>query len=447
LKTGRVGFSVALMTSALLGFGCRSQVAGGRPTDGGVDLPPETGPDHQISEPYCPADAAGGGQCPINFCGQLASVASIPSNQFAESGADSICSAGWVCVVGAPVPTGDAFQLTCVDATPGALPFGAACSPNPADGKRCAADALCVESPDFPGSPFCSALCRNDADCPSDASGPGRCIEHQTANLPNGSYARVGMCTPMSKIAGTPCIRESDCAATEGCLFYGSRTNLRLCRAATGTKSLGAACMGSGDCRSGECYDQGFHVYGGQRTYCSGACVVNSDCGAGQTCARLVVGNNGTSDNPLDDVVSGYCQTLYPPAVVCTTDANCVARGDGSDTCDTTYGACYRAAAVPGAACTADAQCMLGGICSTGARFAGGYCQTFGCSPTATTGVDACPGANSVCAQRGGPDEPIAGCYEGCGGTQPCSRAAENYVCSAPKQGTPATICLVGGGT
>jgi hypothetical protein len=409
-----------------------------------VDLP--------VSEPYCPADAAGGGQCPINFCGVLASVASVPANQVASSGADSICNSGRVCIVGAPVATGDAFQLTCVDPVSGGLPFGSACSPTPADGKRCQDDSLCVASADFPASPFCSALCRNDADCPSDASGPGRCVEHQTGTLPNNSYAKVGLCTPMSKIAGTPCVREKDCAATEGCLSFGSRTSLRICRPAAGTKSLGDACSANAECRSGQCFDRNWLMpNGSNRAACSGACTVNSDCGADQRCTRLVIGNNGTPNDPLDDVVAGYCRTLFPPTIAadCNADANCVARQDGSDTCDVAHGLCYNAAAVPGSACTADSGCMVDGVCSTGPRFLNGYCQTFGCSPTATSGVDACAGTASACAQRGGPDEPIAACYGGCGGaaSAACVRAAEGYFCAAPTTGAPASICLSGNGT
>jgi hypothetical protein len=217
-----------------------------------------------------------------------------------------------------------------------------------------------------------------------------------------------------------------------------------------GAKSLGAACTGNAECRSGECYDQDFLVYGGQRTFCSGACAVNSDCGADQHCVRLVVGNNGTLDNPLDDLVSGYCQTLFPPLASsdCQSSADCVARANGSDSCDVAHGTCYRSGAKPGSRCASETDCPSGAVCSTGPRFAGGYCQTFGCSPDATTGPDACPGTNSVCAQRGGPDEPIAGCYEGCGsGANSCSRASEGYSCQAPRSGLPATICLVTGGT
>jgi hypothetical protein len=429
-------------------FGCRDQVAGIRPHDGGMEAPPDLGRETPTEPPYCPGDAVGGGLCPLNFCGQLKSVAALPSNQVAQSGADALCNMGRVCVVGAPVAAGDAFQLTCEDAMTGARPFGAACSKTTA-GMRCASDSLCVEATDFPGMPFCSALCRNDADCPSDASGPARCIEHQTAMLPNGSFARVGMCTPPSKIAATACVRESGCPANQGCVLLGPRTSLRVCRAG-GPKALGTACAAASECRSGECFDRDFNVpsvAAGNRAQCSGTCAVSSDCGADQRCVRLVVGNNGTLDDPLDDLVSGYCQTLFPPFASsdCATDANCIARQDGSDTCDTAHGVCYKRAAVAGSPCTRNTDCMVGGVCSTGPRFTGGYCQIFGCSPTATSGVDACPGTAGACAQRGGPDEPIAGCYEGCT-TSACSRASEGYSCEPPTAGKPASICLVRGG-
>ena len=145
--------------------------------------------------------------------------------------------------------------------------------------------------------------------------------------------------------------------------------------------------------------------------------------------------------------VSGYCQTLFPalPGDDCQSDAHCVARQDGSDTCDVPHGLCYNKTAVPGAACARDTACMLGGVCSLGPRFGGGYCQTFGCDPQATTGVDAC-GAGGQCATRGGPDEPIGACYEGCTLATPCSRAAAGYVCEPPTTGAAATICLSASG-
>jgi hypothetical protein len=432
---------VLLLLPAALA-GCRSDVAGINPvTDGGMDRV-----DAPKMDAICPSDAAGGGPCAFNFCGQA--KVGLPSNQYPQSGADSQCGTR-ICTVGPQLATNDGFQLACADPTPGALAFGAACSADPAQGMRCAADSLCVSAPDFPNSPFCSRLCRNDPDCPDGA----HCVEYPTqAALADGRRPIIGMCTPKAKIAGTECQREAGCQAGQGCVLYGGRTSLRVCRAG-GTKSLGTACAAASECRSGQCFDRELYVPqtgGGNRAYCSGLCNVNSDCGPDQSCVRLVVGNNGSPENPLDDLVVGFCRTLFVPvaSTACQTDAQCVARQNGSDTCDAVHGLCYRKAAVPGSACTTEADCPVNGECSLGPRFVGGYCQTFGCDTAATSGVDACPGTNSVCAQRGGPDEPISGCYEKCTpGGGACSRANVGYACEAPTPTALPSVCLVGSGT
>jgi hypothetical protein len=421
--------------------GCRSDVPGGVGN-------PDAGMDQNVKaervDAYCAPDAAGGGQCPLNFCGQA--KVGIPSNQFPQSGADALCGAR-VCKVGPELSTGDGFQLVCVDANAAGLAFGAACSPDPAQAMRCAEDSQCITVADFPQSPFCSRMCRNDSDCPTDA----RCLERQTATaLTDGRRPVIGMCVPESMIAGTKCLRESGCPAGQGCVLYGGRTSLRICKAG-GTKSLGTACAAASECRSGECYDRDFLVSSGpnHRAYCSGACSVNSDCGPDQGCVRLVVGNNGTGGDPLDDLVVGYCRTLFVPVATagCQSDANCAALQNGSDTCDTTHGLCYKSTAVPGSACTRVTDCPLGAECSTGPRFLGGYCQTFGCSPTATSGVDLCLG-NSTCTQRGGPDEPISACYEKCApGGGACSRASTGYVCESATPNATPNVCLVASGT
>jgi len=395
---------------------------------------------------YCAADAMGGGVCPINFCGQLLSTVAVPSNGYAQSGADILCNPGRVCVVGPVLAAGNGFQLSCeTPTTSTSLPFGASCSAT----LRCANDSLCIASPDFSSQPFCSSLCRNDADCPNDA----RCLEYP-APLPNGTHAEVGMCTPASKIAATACARESDCAATEGCVAGGARTSLTVCKPTAGTKSVGQACTGPTDCRSGTCYDRLFQLKGLQnRTYCSAVCGVNSDCGADQVCARLVLNNNGTTADPTDDVVVGACQTLFVPIGVsgCGLDSDCVGlpAPNQSDACDAVHGLCYRREAVPGSSCTKDTDCSLGGVCSTGTRFPGGYCQTTGCDPQATSGVDFCVGSASVCSSRGGPDAPLNACYEGCSSavTNTCSRAAAGYDCEPIVGGGPPSLCLEQGGT
>jgi len=39
--------------------------------------------------------------------------------------------------------------------------------------------------------------------------------------------------------------------------------------------------------------------------------VVNSDCGPDQRCTRLVVGNNGSAGDPLDDLVIGFSESMH----------------------------------------------------------------------------------------------------------------------------------------
>ena len=291
-------------------FGCSSPSAGSRPHDGGMDVSPPK-KDAQPIDYYCAADAMGGGVCPINFCGTLQTTSSLPANAYGQSGADSICNSGRVCVVGAPVPAGNAFQLTCVAPASGALAFGAACSTTAA-GMHCADDSLCITAPDVPGS-FCSTMCRNDADCPTSSS----CLEYPTVTAPNGSAAKVGYCTPSSKIAASSCARESACPAGQGCVPYGTRTALTVCKAlaAGGTKKVGQACSGNADCLSGACFDRQFRLASGSnKASCSSVCAVNSDCGPDQMCTRLVQNNNGTPSDPTDDVVAGECQTLFVPS-------------------------------------------------------------------------------------------------------------------------------------
>jgi len=422
--------------------GCRGDVAGGKPVgkDAGMDQRLDT----PRPDAICPADAAGGGECAYNFCNQV--KVGLPSNQYPQSGADSLCGTR-ICKVGAELSTGDGFQLVCADPNAGARAFGAACSADAAQGMRCADDSLCITSPDAAGT-FCSRLCRNDADCPTT----GRCLEYPTPTaLADGRRPIIGMCTPLTKIAGTVCVREADCQPGQGCVVYGGRTSLRVCRAG-GTKSLGTACGADAECRSKQCVDRDLFVNGGQnRTYCSGFCQVNSDCGPDQTCTRLVVGNNGTSGDPLDDVVVGFCRTLFAPVLGtgCQSDADCVTHQTG-DGCDVAHGLCFKKGAVPGSACATEFDCPVGGDCSIGPRFTGGYCQTFGCDAAATSGVNVCPGTNSICAQRGGPDEPISACYEKCtpgdGGTT-CSRASAGYTCESARPGEVPSICLVASGT
>jgi hypothetical protein len=414
--------------------GCHSGAAGGRTTDGAVDMPVETIQKLPPPDANCPTDAQGPlGQCPVVFCGMPKSVAALASGETAQLGSDRICTPGYVCVPDAPTAAGNALVLRCVQTLAPSSAFGAACTKSDAGtATGCANDALCVEAAVAPGQPFCSALCASDADCPTD----GYCLESNSATLPNGSYVNLGYCTPKSKIAGTICVRESDCPADQGCVSYGARTHLLTCQKTGGSKSTGDKCTKSTECRSAQCYDRDFHA-DANRSFCAAICGKSSDCGADQRCARIVLNNNGTPSDPRDDLVVGICQTLFVPVANagCQSNADCTANG--ADTCSTKYGLCFKAGAPSGSACTDDVGCELGGVCTTGPRFPGGYCQTYGCAPGAAAGsVDSCPGANSTCVQRGS-DEPINACYEGCAKSADCSRLQQLYACEV--QSTVAT--------
>ncbi|MDB4981682.1 MAG: hypothetical protein JWM82_2434, partial [Myxococcales bacterium] len=406
--------------------GCHSGAAGGRNFDAAVETTPDVPREAAPAEVYCAADAVGGGQCPLNFCGQPQSIATLPAGQVAELGADSVCTPGYFCAPDVPTTDGNGLHLRCVSPAAGAVAFGAPCTTG-AGASPCVSDALCVSATEAPGAPFCSRLCRSDSDCPTASY----CLEQPSAKLPGGSTVTLAFCTPKAKVQATACLREADCPADQGCVSYGPRTSLLVCKKVGGAKSLGDACAAPSDCRSGECFDRAFRLPApGSRTFCSGRCRQNSDCSPDQRCARVVLSNNGTISDPRDDVVAGYCDTLYVPSAPagCKADSGCTA--DGADTCETKYGLCYKKGAATGSACTADVGCDLGASCATGGAFKNGYCQALGCAVGATTGVDSCAGPMAVCGQRGS-DAPIRACYEGCAQTADCSRVPEGYSCSS----------------
>jgi hypothetical protein len=431
--------ALGVCAAALAAAGCHDSAAGGRNMDAAVEVKPDLSEKLPPPDVYCPADAAGGGSCPLNFCGTPKSVKALAAGETAELGADTICTPGYVCVPDVPTADGTALSLRCVSPNTPAVAEGMPCDKS---AMRCKSDALCIESPDFKGMPFCSALCRADADCAKGSY----CLEHPSANLPNGSYVALGYCTPKAMIKATACTHEADCPADQGCVSYGARTRLLACAKVGGTKSMGDACNAGADCRSGECFDREFHLpSAGSRAFCSGHCGKSSDCGADQRCTRVVLANNNTPADPFDDVVTGYCQSLFAPtaSVACKQDTDCT--GLGGTTCEKKYGLCYTAGTPSGAACTADANCELAAQCQKpGDGFPDGYCQTFGCAPgAAMTGVDSCPGADAVCAQRS-TDDPLNACYEGCKESGDCSRFAKSYICKAPTStpGAAASICL-----
>lgn len=405
------------------------------------------------------------GICQGRFCGQVHGDAGLALGTVVQQGADADCVAatGEICAPTSAVgATGDTEYLSCLPPLAGAQVYGASCDPGAGAGagaaKHCADDHLCVT---WQGVSFCSQLCRRDGDCPSGSA----CADRgQAVPLPNGSTAPIAMCIPQTRVMGTACQAEADCPRGSACLPFGTHSSLLVCRPAIGAKNVGERCAAPAECRSGECADRdGNPPSANNRAFCAAFCTKNSDCAASQRCLRRVLSNNGTADDPSDDVVLGFCTTLQAPGLsgACTSNDNCTGQTavdeTGGDTCDLANQTCFSRAAHLGDPCAHRAACPLGAYCHLGdPNFEGGVCLSLGCDPTATTGVDACP-TGAVCLQR--PiDAPLFGCYQACQPGTPCARVAEGYSCQvagalpSPPSGssmmpaTGSTICLTPGG-
>ena len=405
-------------------------------------------------------DAAGGGEpgvgvCQGRFCGQVHGAAGLVPGQGVEEGADADCVSGELCAPTTAVgAAGDSQYLSCLPPLPEPQVYGGSCTPGAAGatGRRCADDHLCIT---WQGASFCSQLCRTDGDCPAGNACADGAL---TTPLPNGSTADISTCVPRTRITGTVCASEPDCPSGSACLLFGAHSSLLLCRPTTGSKNVGERCAAPAECRSTECADRDGNPPGvDNRAFCAAFCTKNSDCAATQLCLRRVVSNNGTTDDPRDDVVLGFCTTLQAPALggACSSNDNCTGQTavdeEGGDTCDLTRQTCYSRTAHLGDACAHRAQCPLGAYCHLGdPNFEGGVCLSLGCDPAATTGVDACP-TGSVCLRRS-TDAPLFGCYQACTPGTACGRLAEGYSCQLAMASDPvavassATICLTPGG-
>ena len=272
-------------------------------------------------------------------------------------------------MVGPELSTGDGFQLVCVDANQGALAFGAACSPDPGAGDALRGRFAVHHGAEFSAEPVLLARC--------------------AATTPTARRTRAASSVQTRvALAGRPAPGDRDVHAGIEDHRQGVRARGRLRRrpglrhlrrahracasaARAATKSLGTACAAAAECRSGECFDRDWHVRGGQnRAYCSGACNVNSDCGADQRCARLVVGNNGTGERSARRPGVGLLPDAVrrrSPAPACASDADCVALQNGSDGCDVDARPLLsRRRPRPASACTTETDCPLGGECSIG---------------------------------------------------------------------------------
>ncbi len=418
--------------------GCRSDAPGIRrstPTRGRIGPTGRRGP-----TPSVPSDAAGGGVCPINFCGQAKRLG-LPSSEFPQSGADSAVRSPDLRGRLRAVDAATGSSWSCVDPLATGLAFGVACSPDPGQGMRCADDSLCITAPDFPQSPFCSD------DVPQRRRLPDRGALPGASDRPRCRTARArrsGCACPKPRSPARSACARRPAPPDQGCVLYGGAPSLRVCRATAARSRWDRRAPGQASAAAASATTAtGTSLTAANRAYCSGACTVNSDCGPDQRCVRLVVGNNGTPGRSAGRPGVG----LLPHAVR-------AAAGDWlrhrrrlrrrARTARTAATSCtasaIKKAAVPGSACTARCECPLGGVCSMGPRFAGGYCQTFGCDPAATSGANACPGSRTAPARSAAVPtsrSPAATRAASRDAGSACSRASAGYACESATAGVP----------
>ena len=263
-----------------------------------------------------------------------------------------------------------------------------------------------------------------------------RCLEYQTPALTDGRHALIGMCTPASKIAGTVCVREAQLPGRRG---------LRPLRRAHEPSHLpgGRGEVARHRVRGGRGMPQRRVLrprLPRQRRpeprVLLGRVQREQRLRSDQTCARLVVGNNGTAERSAGR--SG--RRVLPDAVrrrrrrpACHERRRAASRSRMARMPATSRMASAIARArSPAPPARRETDCPMGGECSIGPRFPGGYCQTFGCDPAATTGVDACPGQQHLRAARRArrADLGVATRSARPGGTA-CSRASAGYACES----------------
>ena len=257
-------------------------------------------------------------------------------------------------------------------------------------------------------------LCRNDADCPSRRG----CLEYPQP-LPNNS-ARDGR----RMHAGDEDRRHG---------LHGARAPVRRGRGACSTARAPAV----RDCKAGGTKSPGRSLHRGRRVpqrrvlrpqlqrqrrrqpraTARASAHVNSDCGPDQRCVRLVVGNNGTIDDPLDDVVVGYCRTLFVPTDqrgAARTSAECVDPGQRRGHLRPDARHLLQGGRGHGGPCAADGALRPGPDLRARAALRGRRLRAAAARPAGATGVDACPGRAARSAASAASDEPLYRCYEGC---------------------------------
>ena len=413
-----------------------------------MDGNPDQGGKLPRPDASCPADAAGGGVCPLNFCGQLKPASALPSTQVPQSGADSLCGTR-ICVVGPVLASRRRVPaVVCRRRSRTRIPFGMACSPDPGAGDALRRRFAVHHGGRVPAEPVLQRDVPQRRRLPDGGALPRAARRRR---CPAAARPLVGMCTPESKIIGTRLRARSRLRRRRG---------LSLRRRALELPGLPRRrrhqVAGPGVRRPGRVPQRRVlrprlarrqrreprrllgRVHRQQRLRRRPA--LRASGRRQQRHAERSAGRPGVG--------------LLPHAVRADAGAGVRERRQlrraperlrrlrYDATASATRRPRRRAPPAPrtrSARWAANAAWARASPAATARRSAA--------PPAPTSGVNACPGTGSTCAQRGGPDEPISGCYEGCtpsdaGNT--CSRASAGYACESPRA-RHAAVGLSGG--
>ena len=262
---------------------------------------------------------------------------------------------------GPELASNDGFQLTCVDANMSAQGVRRGLLAGSGGGDALRGRLAVHRGGRLRGQPVLLAALPQRRRLPA-ARRAASSTRHRA--LADTRRAMIGMCTPESKIAGTVCVREAMCPAGQGCVLYGGRTSLQdLPRRRHQVGRHGV--RGGLRVPQRRMLRPRLSTSAAARTAptARAPAQVNSDCGA-----RSALRPAGRRQQRLARRSARRPgRRLLPDAVRadrrrrrCTSDASCVARQDGSDTCDVAHGLCYRKAAAPGSACSSASRLPAG---------------------------------------------------------------------------------------
>lgn len=292
----------------------------------------------------------------------------------------------------------------------GALPPDEAC-----------ASGQCVAEQVSPGTAYCFASCRTDADC-SLGGRTGTCDGTFSVDVADVSASLRG-CRPS-------CTREAQCLAyslgstCRARYSEGNSPSLSFtCQNAAGTLGAGAACVSSTDCRSGFCLFRDSRGVARHGT-CVEACQSAADCASSP--------DAGVASGPLDCQATALLGTLGADGISGTADDRFAVASVCSGIACTSDEACGAAFCVPQVSGANTASVVL--ACRPGT---GGL--TLGGSPCNNDGECNSGACLAVANPDGGASSKM--CFRACDGNSSCPNGTScRATVSVRAPGGPVTV-------